>query len=150
LVMPAVKLADSGFLIDQTLASSLNGIVGGSRDFPELQRVLGKPASKSPSGGRRAAGVRSNSAEWEAGDRLVQPDLARTLRLIAEHGPDAFYKGPIAGLIVAEMRPDHACITSEDLAGYRAYVRDPIDGTYRGFDLCGPPPPSPRRTVLVE
>src|SRR5262249_46607415 len=83
LVMPAVKLAESGIPINEALASSLNGIVGSSRDFPELQRVLGKPASQSASRGRQPS-RRNNSAEWQAGDRLVQPDLARTLRLIAE------------------------------------------------------------------
>src|SRR5438552_1858462 len=75
LVTPAVKLAEDGFVIGQALASSLNWIVASSGDFLELQRVLGK---------------NNGSAEWKSGDRLVQPDLARTLRLIAEQGPDAF------------------------------------------------------------
>lgn len=134
-VLPAVRLAEDGFVLDDCLASSLNWIVAVSGDSSELRRVLGKQGGK---------------GDWHAGDRLVQKDLGRTLRLIAEHGPDAFYKGPIADLIVAEMRADRGLITREDLAGYRANARVPVHGTYRGFDIYGPPPPSSGGTVLVE
>jgi gamma-glutamyltranspeptidase/glutathione hydrolase len=134
-VMPAVALAEDGFLLDDAVASSLNWIVGDSDKFPELQRVLGKEG-----------GVRS----WEAGDRLVQKDLGWTLRQIAEHGADAFYKGPIADKIVAEMKAGHGLIGREDLAGYQAMARAPIHGTYRGYDIYSPPPPSSGGTCLVE
>src|SRR5262249_1087255 len=134
-VLPAVHLAEDGFVLDDCLASSLNWIAAVSGDSSELRRVLGKHGGK---------------GNWHAGERLVQKDLGRTLRLIAEHGPDAFYKCPIADLIVAEMKADHGLITREDLAGYRAHVREPIHGTYRGFDIYGPPPPSSGGTVLVE
>jgi gamma-glutamyltranspeptidase / glutathione hydrolase len=133
LVLPAVKLAEEGFLVDDTLAGSLNWIVSASDGFPELQRVLGK----------------HGKSDWEAGDRLTQKELARTLRLIAEQGPDAFYRGPISNLIVAEMKSGHGLITHADLAGYRAHARVPIHGTYRGFDIYGPPPPSSGGTCLV-
>jgi gamma-glutamyltranspeptidase/glutathione hydrolase len=135
LVMPAVKLAEEGFLLDEAVASSLNWIVGASDKFPELQRVLGRD------GGR---------CSWETGDRLVQKDLGWTLRQIAEHGPDAFYTGAIADKIVAEMKSGHGLITKADLAGYRAVAREPIHGTYRGYDIYGPPPPSSGGTCLVE
>jgi gamma-glutamyltranspeptidase/glutathione hydrolase len=133
-VRPAIKLADEGFPIDDALASSLNWIVSSSSDFPELQRVLGK----------------AHSADWRPGDRFVQKDLAHTLRLIAEQGPDAFYKGPIADLLVAEMKAGGGLITRADLAGYHANIRKPIHGTYRGYDVYGPPPPSSGGTCLVE
>jgi gamma-glutamyltranspeptidase/glutathione hydrolase len=134
-VLPAVHLAEDGFLIDDSLADSLNWIVGSSDGFPELQRVLGKNRGKD---------------SWQAGDRLVQKDLGRTLRLIAEQGADAFYKGPVAELIAAEMKRDDGLITREDLARYRAHVRAPIHGTFRGYDVYGPPPPSSGGTCLVE
>jgi gamma-glutamyltranspeptidase/glutathione hydrolase len=134
LVLPAVRLADDGFAIDAALTSSLNWIVAASSEFPELRRVFGK----------------NGKADWSAGDRLVQKDLARTLRLIAEQGPDAFYKGPIAGKIVAEMKSGGGLITRADLAGYHANARDPIHGTYRGYDIYGPPPPSSGGVCLVE
>jgi gamma-glutamyltranspeptidase/glutathione hydrolase len=134
-VMPAVKLAEDGFLIDEQLSGSLNWIVAGSASFPELRRVLGKD------GGANV---------WEAGDRLVQKDLAKTLRRIAERGPDGFYKGTVAEALVAEMKRGDGLITLDDLAGYEAKARKPIHGTYRGFDVYGPPPPSSGGICLVE
>jgi gamma-glutamyltranspeptidase/glutathione hydrolase len=135
LVLPAVKLAEEGFAIDDALAASLNWVVSSSDDFPELRRVFGKDGGK---------------AAWEAGDRLVQKDLGKTLRLIAEQGPDAFYKGPVADLLAAEMKRGGGLITKADLAAYRAEARTPVHGTYRGYDVYGPPPPSSGGTCLVE
>jgi gamma-glutamyltranspeptidase/glutathione hydrolase len=134
LVAPAIQLAEEGFPLDAYLAKSLNDIVAKARDFAELRRVFGKPGG----------------GPWQAGDRLVQKDLAGTLRRIAEEGPDAFYKGDIAGRIEAEMRAGGGLITRADLAGYQANLRQPIHGRYRGFDVYGPPPPSSGGICLVE
>jgi gamma-glutamyltranspeptidase/glutathione hydrolase len=134
---PAVRLARDGFVIDTQLAASLNGVVATSGDFPELQRVFGKPGNP------------DDPASWQAGDRLVQPELADTLNLIAAGGPDAFYRGPIADQIVCEMRRG-GLITKADLDAYRANVRAPVHGTYRGYDVYAPPPPSSGGVCLVE
>jgi gamma-glutamyltranspeptidase/glutathione hydrolase len=134
LVMPAAKLAEEGFVLDAPLARSLNAVVDSSSDFPELRRVFSK----------------QDGADWKAGDRLVQKDLAKTLRLIAEHGADGFYKGTVAELFAAEMKRDGGIITTEDLAAYEAKMRPPVHGTYRGYDVYGPPPPSSGGTCLVE
>ncbi|HMF14748.1 MAG TPA: gamma-glutamyltransferase [Gemmataceae bacterium] len=134
-IAPAIRLAHEGFVLDASLASSLNSIVWFSTDFPELRRVLGK------NGG---------SCDWHAGDRLVQKDLARSLTLIAEGGADSFYKGPIADLIAAEMKSGNGLITKADLAAYHANTREPIHGNYRGYDVYAPPPPSSGGTCLVE
>src|SRR4029077_20306898 len=72
------------------------------------------------------------------------------LRLIAEQGPDAFYKGVIADKIVAEMKSGGGLITKADLAGYIVNIGAPIHGTYRGYDIYGPPPPSSGGICLVE
>src|SRR5262249_19040049 len=132
---PAIKLAENGFLLDEQLASSLNSIVCFSTEFPELRHILGK---------------KDGLADWKVGDKLVQKDLAHSLKLLGEGGPDAFYKGPIADLIVAEMKSGHGLITKDDLAHYHANARKPIHGTYRGYDVYGPPPPSSGGTCLVE
>jgi gamma-glutamyltranspeptidase/glutathione hydrolase len=131
---PAIRLADEGFAIDAPLARSLNKVLASSKDFPELRRVYGKPSG----------------SQWERGDRLVQKDLARTLRQIAEEGPDAFYKGQIAQRIVAEMEAGGGLITRADLAGYHANERQPIHGRFRGYDVYAPPPPSSGGICLVE
>ncbi len=136
LVAPAIALAQDGFAVDAALARSLNGILADreSQRFPELLRVYAPPAARN----------------WRAGDRLVQPDLAGTLRLIAAHGPDGFYRGPVAEALVAEMQAGGGLITASDLAGYAAKVREPIHGRYRGYDIFGPPPPSSGGIALVE
>jgi gamma-glutamyltranspeptidase/glutathione hydrolase len=135
LVAPAIKLAGEGFPLSAGLAASLNAVVEHSDDQPELRRVFGK------SGG---------AEDWQAGDKLVQPDLAKTLKLIAEHGAAAFYTGPVADLIESEMRAGKGLITKADLSAYKANERAPIHGTYRGYDVYGPPPPSSGGIGLVE
>jgi gamma-glutamyltranspeptidase/glutathione hydrolase len=134
LVTPAVRLAEEGFLIDDALAGSLNWIVGSSQDFPELRRVFGK----------------ADGMDWKAGDRLVQKDLAKTLRLIADKGADGFYKGEVAERLAAEMKRAGGLITTAELAAYEAKARQPIHGTYRGYDVYGPPPPSSGGICLIE
>jgi gamma-glutamyltranspeptidase/glutathione hydrolase len=135
LLAPAVRLADEGFVMDTALASSLNRVLARSTDFAELRRVYGKDGG---------------AGRWQTGDRLVQKDLAKTLRRIAEQGPDGFYKGPVAEMIAAEMKRDGGLITTADLAAYEAKVRKPIHGTYRGYDVYGPPPPSSGGICLIE
>src|SRR5262249_41641681 len=132
-VAPAVQLAEEGFVLNRPLASSLNSAVSGA--LPEMKRCLGK------NGG---------ADDWKEGDRLVQKDLGTTLRLIMTDGPDAFYKGPIADRIAAEMKAGNGLITKEDLARYEAKLRRPIHGTYRGYDVYGAPPPSSGGICLVE
>jgi gamma-glutamyltranspeptidase/glutathione hydrolase len=134
LVEPAVALAANGFSIDEPLAKSLNGWIKRLDPYPEARRVYSKP----------------DGAPWQAGDRLVQPELAKTLRLIADGGPNAFYCGPIADQIVAEMQAGGGLISKADLACYRANLRRPIHGTYRGYDVFAPPPPSSGGIALVQ
>lgn len=134
LVAPAVRLAREGFAVNSALAGSLNGVLRASRQFAEFQRVFAPPAGQS---------------NWKPGDRLVQPELAGTLERIAADGPDAFYRGPIADQLVAEMTSGGGLVSKEDLAAYRANVREPIHGTYRGYDVFGAPPPSSGGICLV-
>lgn len=137
LVLPAVRLAEEGFTIDAATAESLNDVLKDkdSANFDQLRRVYGKHNPNEP---------------WRASDTLKQPELAATLRLIADDGPDAFYTGKIAEQIVAEMERGGGVITRDDLARYEAKVRVPIHGTYRGYDVFGPPPPSSGGICLVE
>jgi gamma-glutamyltranspeptidase/glutathione hydrolase len=134
-VMPGALLAEKGFPLDTFLTRSLNKLVrDATGTHPELVRVFGK----------------NGKPDWSVGDRLVQSDLGKTLRLIAEQGPDAFYLGPIADLIAEEMKSPGGLITKEDLANYKAIERQPIHGTYRGHDVYGPSPPSSGGICLVE
>src|SRR5882762_10603809 len=79
-----------------------------------------------------------------------QPDLARTLQLISDSGPDVFYRGQIADLIVAEMQRGGGLITKEDLRRYRAKWRTPVQLTYRGYNIYSMPPPSSGGVTMGE
>jgi gamma-glutamyltranspeptidase/glutathione hydrolase len=144
LVMPAVKLAADGFEVDEALARSMNGVLD-SKSTREgtHQRELIRVYGKKPQDG-------NESSKWKAGDRLVLPDLARTLQRIADHGADAFYRGETAERLAAEMQSGDGLITVADLAHYQAKLRPAIHGTYRGYDVYGPSPPSSGGICLVE
>ncbi|HEY8503920.1 MAG TPA: gamma-glutamyltransferase [Gemmataceae bacterium] len=135
LVLPAVRLAEEGFPLERPMAESLNRVLDSSRTPAEFRRVYGPPEGKK---------------RWEPGDRLVQPELARTLRRIAEEGPDAFYTGELAELLESEMKRSGGLITREDLKAYRARERKPTHGTFRGYDVYAAAPPSSGGVALVQ
>lgn len=121
---PAIALAESGFLVDSLLAKSLLHYQGKIARF-----------------GGRALWIPGGSP-LSAGDTLRQPALARTLRAIGTAGADAFYRGPIAARIVADVRRGGGLLRDSDLASYRTAWRDPVLTTYRGYTLLGGPLPS--------
>jgi gamma-glutamyltranspeptidase/glutathione hydrolase len=131
-MLPAIRLASLGFVVDSALYGSLNG----SRS--KLTRFAGAKVFF-PTGAAPAIG-----------STLVQPDLARTLTLIAEQGAKAFYEGPIADALVAEMGRDGGIITKQDLAKYTPIWREPITGTYRGYTLVTMPPSSSGGVTMLE
>jgi len=132
LVEPAVALA-AGHPIDADRSHSLAG---------DAERLRRYPAS--------AAQFLVNGQAPAAGSMFRQPDLARTLRLIADSGPDVFYRGRIAELIVAEMARGHGLITRADLAAYRPKWRAPIRVDYRGYAVYSMPPASSGGVTLGE
>lgn len=81
---------------------------------------------------------------------LIQPDLAASLQLIAEQGAQAFYEGEIARRLVADMQAHNGLIGLEDLKNYRAIVREPVRGTYRGYQIASMPPPSSGGVHLIQ
>ncbi len=87
---------------------------------------------------------------YEAGDNLVQKDLARTLVEIATKGADAFYEGDTAIRIAVDMKKNGGLITMEDLKKYQAVLRDPVVGYYRGYKVVSMPPPSSGGVHLVQ
>src|SRR4029079_4239941 len=78
-----------------------------------------------------------------------QPDLAHTLELIRDHGPDGFYRGETAAKIDAAMKQFGGIVTQEDLANYKAVVRAPVKGTCRGYEIVSMPPPSGGGVALL-
>lgn len=91
-----------------------------------------------------------NGAPIQAGVRLVTSDYAATLRDIARDGPDHLYTGPLGDHYVASMARSGGYITKADLTGYRTIAREPVRGTYRGYEIVGPPPPSSGPLHIVQ
>src|SRR5918911_207592 len=81
--------------------------------------------------------------------RLIQPDLARTLKAIALHGADAFYKGEIARRIARTVQSGGGILTEQDLAAYQVREREAVEGTYRGYRIVSMPPPSSGGMILI-
>jgi len=133
-VQPAIKLARQGFTVNDALAEDLKTY--GSEVLPNHDN------SK--------AIFWKNGEPLKKGDKLVQANLAKSLEMIAELGPDAFYKGAIADQIAQEMSKNGGLMTKEDLAAYRAVERTPISGDYRGYQVFSMPPPSSGGIHIVQ
>ena len=126
-IQPAIDLAEKGHILTDKYARGLNGRA------PMFSQI---PASKK-------AMLRADDQPWEEGDRWVQKDLAETFKRIAKNGHDGFYSGKTAELIEKDMMANGGIITREDLTEYRAIIREPIRGTYRGeYGIISMPPPS--------
>ncbi len=131
---PAIRLAERGILVTQDLSGSLES---------RRERLQRWPATA-------AIFYHEDGRPYRPGERLIQVDLAWSLRQIAAHGADAFYKGAIAERIAADMAAHGGPMTLEDLAAYRVAVRAPVRGTYRGYEIASMPPPSSGGVHLVQ
>lgn len=126
LVEPAVRVARDGFVSYKPLVDSLNSVLASVSPNSAFQKAYGKPG-----GGK-----------WVTGDTMVFADLANTLKAIAQEGEAGFYSGGVARAIVSEMQRSGGLISLEDLAGYRAIVREPIKIQYKQHEILALPPPS--------
>jgi gamma-glutamyltranspeptidase/glutathione hydrolase len=115
---PAIHLAEDGFVLDHHLAESLREFTPDFLRWPSSAKVFTR-----------------NGQPYREGDTLVQKDLAKTFRLIAEKGKKAFYKGAIADLILEEMKRTGGLITEDDLEDYEPIVQEPVRGWYRGYEV---------------
>jgi gamma-glutamyltranspeptidase/glutathione hydrolase len=134
LIAPAIALARDGIPIADDTADSLPQDKAKLARWPSSTAIFFKP----------------DGSALASGDRLVQTDLANTLTAIAKNGPRAFYEGPIAEKLAADIQAAGGVMTADDLADYRAIERAPVRGTYRGYDVVSMPPPSSGGVVLLE
>ncbi len=134
LVRPAMEMARDGIVVGYDLSGSLKR---------RAARMTRNPAT-------RETFYKSGGVPYEPGEKLLQKDLAWTLKLIGRRGPDAFYRGAIAKKIVADMQANDGLITMEDLANYRVVEREPVRGTYRGYEIVSMPPPSSGGVHIIQ
>jgi gamma-glutamyltranspeptidase/glutathione hydrolase len=143
-IAPAIDLAENGFKLNKSRASSFNGLKAfkrraqasefGAGMVEEFFKIFSKP----------------DGSEFVEGDVFVQKDLAESLKLIADQGSKAFYEGKIADLITLDMKKHGGLITKDDLVKYEAFVREPVKGNYRDYEIISMPPPSSGGTILIE
>ena len=143
---PAIDLAQNGFRINRFLAANIVQDTVGRTSFQPETRAIFRRADGSP---------------LQEGDLLLQPDLAKTFRLIAHHGADVFYKGEIAAAIVEAQKrtrdlPTGAGaagigrMTLADLAAYRPAIRVPVERDYRGWRIVSMSPPSSGGLTVLQ
>jgi gamma-glutamyltranspeptidase/glutathione hydrolase len=134
LMQPAITYAEKGFVISARNAET----------FTEHKDRLSKYASS------RKYFLKPDGSTYQEGDLLVQKDLAKILRLIARQGPKAFYEGPIADLIEKDMKANGGIMTKEDLKRYKPVWREPVRGTYRGYEIISMGAPSSGGTHIIQ
>lgn len=130
---PAIQLAQKGYLVSKYQAKLFARFTQDFRRQPNVSAIFLK-----------------DGEPYQAGDRLIQKDLANSLQLIADQGPRAFYEGPIAQTIVAESKAHGGILTLADFANYNVEELTPIYCSYRGYDIVSAPPPSSGGVTLCE
>jgi gamma-glutamyltranspeptidase / glutathione hydrolase len=133
LIEPARQLAANGFKVNYALARGLRGSRDYLSKYPETKRIY-----------------LNNGKFYNEGDLFRQPELAATFARLQQRGPNEFYEGQTARMIVDDMKRHNGLITTADMRGYLAKEREPLRGTYRGFTIISMPPPSSGGAVLIE
>ncbi|UDM37411.1 gamma-glutamyltransferase [Acinetobacter haemolyticus] len=132
-ITPAIQLAENGIPVSHSLAKMLNA----------AQDKLGKWPSS------RAIFFQENRP-LRYGERLVQQDLAHSLRVISQQGSRMFYRGEIGDKIIAEIQQHQGIMQKSDLHAYKVIERQPIRGNYKGYQIVTMPPPSSGGVHLVQ
>jgi gamma-glutamyltranspeptidase/glutathione hydrolase len=132
-MQPAIRHAERGFRVTPYLVAAVTETAPELSRFPETARTF------LPGG-----------APIKAGDLVLMPEYAATLRLIAAKGPGVLYGGDLGAAVADYMCREGGIITLDDLARYETIERQPIRGRYRGFEITGPPPPTAGGLHLVE
>ncbi|MGJ7507763.1 gamma-glutamyltransferase [Variovorax sp. GT1P44] len=133
LIAPSIKLAERGFVLEQ---GDIDMLATATADF-----------GKDPVSGA----IFLNKGEpFAVGQKLVQKDLAKTLKTISRNGTDGFYKGPVGAAIVASSQAGKGLITQADLDQYKTRELAPVECDYRGYHVISAPPPSSGGVVICE
>jgi gamma-glutamyltranspeptidase/glutathione hydrolase len=134
LIAPALAFARDGFAVTGDLSALSPSELTRLGRWPSSARIF----------------LKADGSSLPAGDRLVQGDLANVLQSIASGGARSFYEGPVAEKIASAVQAAGGVMTAQDLKDYAAYEREPVRGTYRGYDVVSMPPPSSGGIELIE
>jgi len=139
---PAARLADEGFMVDSVLASGWQGKAAYPEASSPIDYVRGNAEAS-------RIYLKSDGQPYAAGEILDNPDYARTLRHLAQHGPDDFYRGELAAHMSQDLAANGSFVTAEDLASYAIRDMEPAEGTYRGYTIRSSPPPHGGPTMVA-
>lgn len=132
LLEPAIRCANEGFILTEKDAKEFNAarsdLMKGNPDYPRFWK-------KEP---------------WKPGDTLQQPELARTLQIIQQGGAAAWYEGPLAGMLVRDLKKRGGLHTEADFASYRTILRTPVEAMIQGHRVVSMPPPSSGGYILLH
>lgn len=131
---PSIDLAEEGFPLHQTDVEKIAYTADKLKLFPESARLYFGENEELP----------------QPGDMFIQKELSLTYRLLAAEGPDAFYRGSIGQKIVDHIQAHDGIMTMDDLAAYEPVIREPVTGTYRGYEIVSMPPPSSGGVHLIQ
>ncbi len=131
---PAIRLAEKGYAISYYNTAMV-----------EAERAL-----LSGNAAAFAEFFKPDGSAYLPGETFKRPDLARTLKEISKKGADGFYKGRVAQALIAEMPAHGGLITQADLDAYKVVEREPVRGTFRGYDIVSMPPPSSGGVHVIE
>ena len=131
---PAIALAEDGIEVTAGLSESLTALTDRLQKWPGTKKIFFKP----------------DGSAYQPGERLKQPELARSLKLIAAQGADGFYKGETATKLVKAVNDAGGSMSLQDLANYEAIAREPVKGDYRGYEIVSMPPPSSGGIHIVQ
>ena len=131
---PAIALAEDGIEVTAGLSESLTALSDRMQKWPSTKKIFFKP----------------DGSAYQPGERLKQPELAKSLKLIAAKGADGFYKGETASKLVKAVNEAGGSMSLQDLANYEAIAREPVKGDYRGYEIVSMPPPSSGGIHIVQ
>jgi len=132
-MQPAIDHAEKGIPVSTVLAGIISEHYDVLATFPASEKIY-----------------LTDGFPKETGEIIFNRDLAKSLRLIADKGPDGFYRGPVAQSIVDAVRADGGIMTMEDLASYEVSIRTPVTGNYRGYEVISASPSSSGGTHVIE
>ena len=133
-IRPAANLAKNGFYVTPTLSNDMKSQFDKLEKYPESAKVF----------------LNQEGLPYEVDDLFTNPDMAKTLDIIIKNGKDGFYKGEVAEAIVKTLNKYDGLYTMEDLANYKPLVRQPVKGTYRGYEIISSPSPSSGGAIVIE
>lgn len=131
---PAISLAENGIEVTAGLTESLEALSERMQKWPSTKKIFFK----------------ADGSAYQPGERLKQPELAKSLKLIAAQGKDGFYKGETARKLVKAVNEAGGSMSLQDLADYQAIAREPVKGSYRGYEIVSMPPPSSGGVHIVQ